>query len=46
MGIKAKHIVIAGALVGVGVLWYKNKVNKWKETMGLDLEISTSISKE
>jgi len=34
MGIKVKHIVITGALVGIGVLWYKNKVNKWKETMG------------
>ena len=34
MVIKAKHIVITGALVGIGVLWYKNKVKKWKETMG------------
>lgn len=33
MGIKAKHIVITGAIVGIGVLWYKNKLNKWKETM-------------
>jgi len=34
MDIKAKYIVIAGAVVGVGVLWYKNKINKWKETIG------------
>jgi hypothetical protein len=34
MGIKVKYIVITGALLGIGVLWYKNKVNKWKETMG------------
>lgn len=34
MGIKVKHVVITSALIGIGVLWYKNKVNKWKETMG------------
>jgi len=34
MGIKVKYIVITGALLGIGVVWYKNKVNKWKETMG------------
>jgi hypothetical protein len=34
MGIKVKYIVITGALLAIGVLWYKNKVNKWKETMG------------
>lgn len=34
MGIKVKYIVITSALLGIGVLWYKNKVNKWKETMG------------
>jgi hypothetical protein len=34
MGIKVKYIVITSALVGIGVLWYKNKINKWKETMG------------
>lgn len=33
MGIRAKHIVITGALLGIGALWYKNKLNKWKETM-------------
>ncbi len=33
MGIRAKHIVITGALLGVGVLWYTSKLNKWKETM-------------
>lgn len=34
MGIKVKYIVITGALLGISILWYKNKVNKWKETMG------------
>ena len=34
MVIKAKHVVITGALVGVGLLWYSSKINKWKETMG------------
>ena len=34
MGIKVKHVVITSALIGIGILWYKNKVNKWKETMG------------
>ncbi|MBN9285585.1 MULTISPECIES: hypothetical protein [unclassified Flavobacterium] len=33
MGITAKHIVITGALLGIGVLWYSSKLNKWKETM-------------
>jgi len=33
MDIRAKHIVITGAILGIGVLWYKNKLNKWKETM-------------
>lgn len=33
MGIRAKHIVITGALLGIGVLWYKRKLCKWKETM-------------
>ena len=33
MGIRAKHIVITGALLGIGALWYKSKLNKWKETM-------------
>jgi hypothetical protein len=33
MGITAKHIVITGALLGIGVLWYNSKLNKWKETM-------------
>jgi hypothetical protein len=33
MGIRAKHIVITGTLLGIGVLWYSSKLNKWKETM-------------
>ncbi|MGH2667133.1 hypothetical protein [Flavobacterium sp.] len=33
MGIKAKHIVITGAILGAGILWYRGKLNKWKETM-------------
>lgn len=33
MGIKAKHIVITGAILGIGALWYSSKLNKWKETM-------------
>jgi hypothetical protein len=33
MGIRTKHIVIAGAILGVGALWYSSKLNKWKETM-------------
>lgn len=33
MSIRAKHIVITGAIVGIGVLWYSSKLNKWKETM-------------
>ena len=34
MSIKVKHVVITSALIGIGILWYKYKVNKWKETMG------------
>lgn len=33
MGIKAKHIVITGAILGIGALWYSSKLNKWNETM-------------
>jgi len=33
MGIRAKHIVITGAILGAGLLWYSSKLNKWKETM-------------
>lgn len=33
MGIKTKHIVITGAILGIGILWYSSKVSKWKETM-------------
>lgn len=32
MGIRAKHIVITGALITLGILWYKGKVNKWQGT--------------
>lgn len=34
MSIRAKHIVITGAILGAGVLWYRSKLNKWKQTMG------------
>ena len=34
MGIRAKHIVITGAILGAGVLWYRSKLDKWKQTMG------------
>ena len=33
MGIRAKHIVITGVLLGIGAIWYRSKLNKWKETM-------------
>lgn len=33
MGIRAKHIIIGGAILGIGALWYSSKLNKWKETM-------------
>jgi hypothetical protein len=33
MGIRAKHIIITGTLIGIGVYWYNSKLNKWKETM-------------
>jgi hypothetical protein len=33
MGIKAKHIIISGAILGIGALWYNIKINRWKETM-------------
>ena len=31
MSIKAKHIVITGAIVGIGVWWYSTKIDKWKQ---------------
>ncbi|WP_395074545.1 hypothetical protein [Flavobacterium sp.] len=34
MSIRAKHIVITGAILGAGLLWYSSKLDKWKETMG------------
>ena len=33
MAITTKHIVIAGAVLGIGALWYSSKLSKWKETM-------------
>ena len=33
MDIRAKHIVITGAILGAGVLWYRSKLDKWKQTM-------------
>lgn len=33
MGIKSKHIIVVGAIIGIGVLWYSSKINRWKETM-------------
>jgi hypothetical protein len=33
MGIRAKHIVITGAILGAGLLWYRGKLDKWKQTM-------------
>lgn len=33
MGIKTKHIIIGGAILGIGAIWYSSKLNKWKETM-------------
>ena len=33
MGIKVKHIIIGGAILGIGAIWYSSKLNKWKETM-------------
>jgi hypothetical protein len=33
MGIRAKHIVITGVILGIGALWYKSKLDKWKDTM-------------
>lgn len=33
MGIKTKHIIIGGAILGIGAIWYSSRLNKWKETM-------------
>ncbi|NHM07618.1 hypothetical protein G4D82_10325 [Flavobacterium sp. CYK-4] len=33
MGIKTKHIIVGGAILGIGAIWYSSKLNKWKETM-------------
>lgn len=33
MGMKSKHFIVVGAIIGIGVLWYSSKINRWKETM-------------
>lgn len=33
MGVRAKHIVITGVLIGAGLFWYSTKIDKWKQTM-------------
>lgn len=33
MGVRAKHIVVTGVLIGAGLLWYITKIDKWKQTM-------------
>lgn len=33
MGIRAKHIVITGAVISLGLLWYSSRLDKWQETM-------------
>jgi hypothetical protein len=33
MVIKAKYIIIGGAILGIGALWYNSKINRWKEAM-------------
>lgn len=43
MSIKAKHIVITGAIVGVGVWWYSTKIDKWKQTMAKLKALPTGI---
>lgn len=43
MGLRAKHIVITGAVLGAGILWYSTKVNKWKETMKKLKAVPTGI---
>lgn len=45
MGIRAKHIVITGAILGAGVLWYSIKLNKWKDTMGKLKALPTGFRK-
>jgi hypothetical protein len=43
MSIKAKHIVITGAIVGVGVWLYSTKIDKWKQTMAKLKALPTGI---
>jgi hypothetical protein len=43
MSIKAKYIVITGAIVGVGVWWYSTKIDKWKQTMAKLKALPTGI---
>ena len=43
MSIKAKHIVITGAIVGIGVWWYSTKIDKWKQTMAKLKALPTGI---
>ena len=33
MVIKAKYIIIGGAILGIGALWYNSKINRWEEAM-------------
>lgn len=43
MGISAKHIVITGAIIGVGIWWYSTKIDKWKQTMAKLKALPTGI---
>jgi hypothetical protein len=43
MGIRAKHIVITGALLTLGAIWYKTKLDKWKQTMKKLTALPTGI---
>lgn len=43
MSIKAKHIVITGAILGIGVWWYSTKIDKWKQTMAKLKALPTGI---
>jgi hypothetical protein len=43
MGIKSKHIIVVGAIIGIGVLWYSSKINRWKETMNKLKAVPTGL---
>jgi hypothetical protein len=43
MGIRAKHIVITGAVIALGAIWYKTKLDKWKQTMKKLTALPTGI---